>query len=74
MTHEFDLSEMGEGMVYMRPVKVAELPEDVRATAGERDIICAVHNHTGDTIAFVATAQLAGALAREHGMQPVALH
>lgn len=74
MTHDFDLTEMGEGMVYMRPVKVSELPEDVRATAGGLDTICAVHNHTGATIAFVTTAQLAGALARENGMEPVALH
>lgn len=69
-----DLTVIGEGMVYFRDVAVADLPEDVQAQAEGFDIICAVHNHAGEQIALVANPRLAAHLAREHQMQPVALH
>lgn len=74
MNTKFDLSAMGEGLVYFRDVAVADLPEDVQAQAEGFETICAVHNHTGEQIALVATPRLAAHLAREHKMQPVALH
>lgn len=74
MHTKHDLSAMGQGMVYFKPIAVADLPADMRAQAEGHEVICAVHNHEGEQIALVANPHLASHLAREHDMRPVALH
>lgn len=74
MTQNYDLAEMGQGMVYFRSVSVADLPKDIQIQAEGRDEITSVHNHAGKQIALVVSPRLADHLAREHDMYPVALH
>ncbi|AJE48340.1 DUF1150 family protein [Celeribacter indicus] len=68
------LPAAGEKIVYVRPVAVADLPEEVRAQAQGLDRIYAVHDADGAQLALVANRQLAFALAREHDYAAVNVH
>ena len=61
-------------MVYIRPVKRADLPKDMRDQTAEMPNIFAVHDANGQRLALVADRDLAFALAREHNMAPVSVH
>ena len=63
-----------DNMVYVRPVAVAELPDEVRDQAGDIDRIYAVHNSLGERLALVKDRRLAFALARQHDLAPVNVH
>lgn len=75
MNERFDFGEeRGERIVYVRAVKVADLPEELRAQAGGREVIWAVHGADGEQLALVADRTLAFILARQNDMSPVSLH
>ncbi len=61
-------------IVYVRPVKVADLPAEVQAHAGGLDTIYALHGEDGDRLALVKDRALAFALARQNDMAPVNVH
>lgn len=67
--------EGGSRIVYVRPVKVADLPAEVQAHAGGLQTIYALHDATdGDRLALVRDRALAFALARQNDMAPVNVH
>lgn len=66
--------EVEQPIVYVRSVKVAELPEDVQAQAGGLETLYAVHNEDGEHLALVKDRALAYVLARQNNMTPVAVH
>jgi hypothetical protein len=70
--YEFD--DAGERIVYVKAVDVADLPDEVRAQAGDLDHLYAVHDAKGQQLALVADRRMAFALAREHDFSPVAVH
>lgn len=75
MDTKFDLgTDDARAIVYVRPVKVADLPEDVRQQAGGLDTLYAVHNAEGERLALVRDRTLAFLLARQHDMTPVTVH
>ncbi|MDA9208010.1 DUF1150 domain-containing protein [Octadecabacter sp.] len=74
MDTKFDFAEAGDRVVYVKSVAVAELPEDVREAAGERDHLFAVHDSEGQQLALVAEREMAFVLARQNDMQPVTVH
>ncbi len=75
MNTTYDLKTTDDqAIVYVRPVKVDELPDDVRQQAKGLDTIYAVHNAKGEQLALVRDRTLAYALARQHDMTPVAVH
>ncbi len=55
-------------------VDVADLPEDVREAAGDREQLFAVHDSDGQQLALVADRKMAFVLARQNDMQPVTVH
>ncbi|ATG49312.1 hypothetical protein CEW89_18055 [Celeribacter ethanolicus] len=63
-----------EKIVYVRPVAVADLPEEVQAQAGGLDHIYSVNGADGTRLALVANRHLAFVLAREHDFAPVNVH
>lgn len=63
-----------QAIVYVRPVKVTDLPEDVRAQAAGLDTLYAVHSEEGEQLALVRDRKLAYVLARQNNMVPVAVH
>ena len=70
-----DLIETPANIVYVRPVALADLPEELRAQAGElTGDIYAVHNGDGERLALVQDRRIGFAVARQHDMVPVSVH
>ena len=74
MDTKFNFAEMGERVVYVKSVAVAELPADVREAAGGRDHLFAVYDSDGQQLALVAEREMAFVLARQNDMRPVTVH
>lgn len=74
MNTKFDLKNIDQSIVYVKPILVADLPEDMREKAGDLQELFAVHNASGEQLALVANRKLAFHLARENDMRPVTLH
>ena len=76
MNTKFDLPEsVAERIVYVRPVAVADLPDEVRAHAQGRETVYALHDASdGERLALVADRKLAFFLARQNDMAPVNVH
>ncbi|WP_342076771.1 DUF1150 family protein [Yoonia sp. SS1-5] len=74
MNTKFDLKTIAQDIVYVKPVAVADLPDDMQAQAGPLEILFAVHNAQGEQLALVANRRLAFHLARENDMRPVTVH
>ncbi|WP_368344720.1 DUF1150 family protein [Pelagovum sp. HNIBRBA483] len=74
MHTKVDLSALGEKIVYVKPVLVDDLPDEVRNKVGDLKELFAVHNAEGEQLALVADRRLAFVLARQYDMTPVAVH
>ncbi len=75
MDVKFDgIPEGATRIVYVRPVKVDDLPAEVQAHAGGLKTIYALHDADGDRLALVRDRALAFALARQNDMAPVNVH
>lgn len=61
-------------IVYVRPVAVADLPQEVRDQAAGIDTLYAVHNADGGRLALVADRNMAFVLARQNDLAPVSVH
>ena len=74
MQTPFDFESAVGRMVYVKPVDVNELPEEMQSQAEGLEQIFAVHNAEGQQLALVANRELAYHLAREHDYAPQPLH
>ncbi len=75
MDVKYDFGDDGENpIVYVRPVKVADLPDEIRQQAMGIDTLYAVHDANGAQLALVKDRRLAYVLARQNHMAPVAVH
>lgn len=64
----------GRRIVYVRPVAVADLPEDLRREVPGIDTLYALHDTDGERLALVRDRRLAFALARQNDLAPVSVH
>ena len=71
--YDFGADE-GRPIVYVRPVRVADLPEDMREQAMGSTTLYALHSAEGERLALVRDRRLAFILARQNNMNPVAVH
>lgn len=60
--------------VYVRPVAVRDLPEDIREQANGAETLYAVHSTDGARLALVKDRADAFVLARQNDLAPVAVH
>ena len=74
MNAKYDLKDLGQNIVYVKPVQVADLPADMQGEVGDLEQLFAVHNAAGERLALVANRKLAFHLARENDMQPMTVH
>ena len=74
MNSKVDFSRLQGQMVYVKPVSVDDLPQEVQDQADGLETLFAVHNSEGQQLALVADRNLAFMLARQHDMVPVTLH
>ena len=61
-------------IVYVRPIAVAGLTEDLRDQIGPVETVYAVSDAAGAQLALVVNRDMAFALARQHDMAPVSVH
>jgi hypothetical protein len=64
----------GQRIVYVREVKTADLPEEVRARTGNLDHLYAIHAANGAVLALVPDRAQAFAVARQNELSPVSVH
>lgn len=75
MNTPFDFKALQKDrLVYIRPIDVAELPDEIRAQAPGHDKVYGVHSPEGLCLALVRDRKAAFALARENDFAPVAVH
>jgi hypothetical protein len=61
-------------IVYIRPVAVADLPQEVREQAQGLDTLYAIGSETGERLALVRDRRLAFVVALQNDMTPVSVH
>jgi hypothetical protein len=66
--------EAGERIVYILPISVADLPEEIQAEAEGIETLYAVHRPNGERLALVRDRGMAFALARQNDFAPVNAH
>lgn len=68
--------DIASRIVYVRPVSLADLPEEVQAeaTGAGLEVLYAVHRPDGERLALVADRRLAFALAVQNDLAPVSAH
>ncbi len=62
------------GIVYVRPVAVADLPAEVQEQAEGLETIYAVHRADGLRVALVKDRALAFTISRQNDLTPVNVH
>ena len=72
-TYDFGTA-VPQNIVYVKPVAVADLPEEVQSQAQGATVLYAVHREDGEQLALVADRKLAHVLARQYDMAPVSVH
>ena len=63
-----------KNIVYVRPVDISDLPEDVQEKTEGVEQLYAVHDSNGVRLALVANKQRAFRLARKNDLAPVNVH
>ncbi|WP_415184316.1 DUF1150 family protein [Phaeovulum sp.] len=75
MDTKFDFGDQaGERIVYVRPVAVSDLPQEVQVQAEGLDTLYALHDENGERLALFKDRSLAFVLARQHDRLPVSVH
>lgn len=75
MDTRYDFGDVtDERIVYVRPIAVADLPEEIQRQAVGIDTLYAVHAEDGERLALVRDRSLAFALARQNDLAPVHVH
>lgn len=74
MNTPFEIDQSSDRIVYVKTVDVSDLPQEVRAEAGDLDQLYAVHSADGEQLALVSDRHTAFVLARQHDYSPVAVH
>ena len=75
MHSQYDFSKMmGERSVYVRSVKVEDLPEEMQEQARGREELFGVFSAEGEQLALTADRKMAFVLARQNDFAPVSVH
>ncbi len=74
MDTKYDVVDEEQRIVYIRPVAVQDLPEEVQDQADGAETIYAVHDEDGERLALVKDRNMAFVLARQNNFAPVTVH
>lgn len=61
-------------IAYVRPVQVADLPDDIRDQLRGVTQMYAIHHEEGDQLALVSNRTMAFVMARQNDFEPVSVH
>jgi len=73
-SHSQNAEAKSQPIVYIRPVAVADLPEDLREQAEGVETLYAIGSEEGERLALVKDRKLAFVVALQNDMQPVSVH
>jgi len=75
MDTKFDFDKyLGDRQVYIRSVRVEDLPDELRKEAAGASEVYAVCTEEGEQLALVGSRSLAFILARQNDFSPVSVH
>ncbi|MEO9514198.1 MAG: DUF1150 family protein [Paracoccaceae bacterium] len=74
MRTPFEIDAQEDRNVYVKPIRVEDLPTDVQEQADGLETLFAVHDSEGQQLAIVADERMAFVLAREHNYAPHLVH
>ena len=75
MTNEHNATQLNAGrIVYIRPIAVADLPDDLRQKANGLVTLYAIGSETGERLALVRDRDLAFVVARQNDLTLVSVH
>ncbi|NUB44399.1 DUF1150 family protein [Fertoebacter nigrum] len=69
-----NMPEVPAGIVYVRSVAVADLPQDVQDQVEGIEVLYSLHRSDGARLALVKDRAMAFALARQNDLAPVNVH
>lgn len=61
-------------IAYVRPVQVADLPDDIQDQLDGVTRMYAIHHEEGDQLALVSDRAMAFVMARQNDFEPVSVH
>lgn len=64
----------GKRIVYVREIRTADLPDEVRARTGGLEHLYAIHDEGGEVLALVPDRRQAFIVARQNELSPVSVH
>ena len=70
----FNLPQTGQPIVYIRPVKTADLPKQIRNATGGLKEVYAIHDENGEYLGLAKDRTMAFVYAKQHDMAPVSVH
>lgn len=71
---ELPFNPSAKPIVYVRPVDVIDLPDDIRTQLPDSVQLYAIHHSDGDRMAVVSDRALAFVVARQNDYDPVSVH
>ena len=70
----FTYDDAGRPIVYVREIKIADLPDEIRSRALGRDHLYGILSEEGEVLALVGDRAQAFIVARQNEFSPVSAH
>ncbi|MGY6705189.1 DUF1150 family protein [Roseinatronobacter sp.] len=74
MDKTYPVTKSERPIVYVRPIKASDLPEEIRAQLPNVAQLYAIHHEEGEQMAVVTDRTLAFVMARQNDYDPVSVH
>ncbi|MBR3369180.1 MAG: DUF1150 family protein [Rhodobacteraceae bacterium] len=74
MENAYPVKQSNRPIVYVRPIKASDLPEEIRAQLPDVVQLYAIHHEEGEQMAVVTDRTLAFVMARQNDYTPVSVH
>ncbi|WP_439560870.1 DUF1150 family protein [Roseinatronobacter sp.] len=74
MDKTYPVNKSERPIVYVRPIKASDLPEEIRAQLPNVAQLYAIHHEEGEQMAVVTDRTLAFVMARQNDYDPVSVH
>ena len=71
---QHEIAQGGQPIVYIRPVKTAQLPKRIRGAASGLDEVYAIHGENGEYLGLAKDRAMAFVYAKQNDMAPVSVH
>ncbi|MCC5959851.1 MAG: DUF1150 family protein [Rhodobacteraceae bacterium] len=74
MDNIYPMNRSDRPIVYVRPIKASDLPEEIRAQLPNVAQLYAIHHEEGEQMAVVTDRTMAFVMARQNDYDPVSVH